>query len=129
LFNAYPDRKWLLIGMLGEGAIVFPTGGGVPLPTHLHAPGWVNWTGDGKHLFVSGEGQFRTSSYVLPLSPGQVLPERIAHGKSFPSEAELAKWPGVQIIPIAEVVPGPTADVYAFTREGVQRNIYRIPLP
>jgi eukaryotic-like serine/threonine-protein kinase len=129
LFNAYPDRKWLLIGMLGEGAIVFPTRGGVPLPTHLRAPDWVNWTGDGKHLFVSGEGQSRTSSYVLPLSPGQVLPERIVHGKNFPPAAELAKWPGVRIIPIAEVVPGPTADVYAFIREGVQRNIYRIPLP
>ena len=47
---------------------------------------------------------------------------------SFPSEAELAKLPGVRIIPIADVVPGPTADIYAFTRETVQRNMYRIPV-
>ena len=25
--------------------------------------------------------------------------------------------------------PGPTGDIYAFTRESVQRNLYRIPLP
>jgi hypothetical protein len=41
----------------------------------------------------------------------------------------LAKLPGVRIIPIANVVPGPTADIYAYTRETVQRNLYRIPLP
>jgi len=35
----------------------------------------------------------------------------------------------VRIIPMGEVVPGPTADIYAFTRESVQRNLYRIPLP
>jgi len=27
------------------------------------------------------------------------------------------------------VVPGPTADIYAFTRETVHRNLYRIPVP
>ena len=49
--------------------------------------------------------------------------------KDFPSDVELAKLPGVRIIPQGNVVPGPTADVYAFTRETVQRNIpYRIPV-
>jgi hypothetical protein len=29
----------------------------------------------------------------------------------------------------ASVAPGPTVDVYAYIRESVQRNLYRIPLP
>jgi hypothetical protein len=36
---------------------------------------------------------------------------------------------GVRTIPEADLVPGPTADIYAFTRESGQRNLYRIPLP
>ena len=67
--------------------------------------------------------------YVVPLSPGEVLPGSIARARNFPSEAELAKLPGVRTIPsAADIVPGPTEDVYAFTRETVQRNLYRIPV-
>jgi hypothetical protein len=61
------------------------------------------------------------------LSPGQVLPTSVS-AKDFPSESELASLLGVRIIPQSNAVPGPTADVYAFTRETVQRNLYRIPL-
>jgi len=129
LFHAYPDHKWLLIGTAAEGETVFPTRGGVSLSTHLHPPQWVSWTGDGKHLFVSGESEGASTAYVLPLSPGQVLPDSIARAKSFPSQEELAKLPGVRILPVGDVEPGPTADIYAFTREAVQRNLYQIPVP
>lgn len=78
-------------------------------------------------MIGANEGGLHT--YVVPLSPGEVLPRTIAIGESFPSDAELAKVPGVRIIPMGDIVPGPTADVYAFTRETVQRNLYRIPLP
>jgi eukaryotic-like serine/threonine-protein kinase len=128
LFWAYPDRKWLLLGALPKGEAIFPAEGGTPFWIHLKPPELVRWTGDGKHLFVLSLTESRTKTYVLPLSPGQVLPPSVAPAKDFPSDAELAKLPGVRIIPQGNVVPGPTADVYAFTRETVQRNLYRIPV-
>ena len=128
LFGGNPDRKWLLVGT-EDGETIFPTGGGAPLPIGLAPPAWAYWTGDGKHLFVGGESGSRTRAYVFPLSPGQVLPPGIAPGGKFLAEAELAKLPGVRFLPIGDVVPGPTADIYAFTREAVQRNLYRIPVP
>jgi hypothetical protein len=33
------------------------------------------------------------------------------------------------VIAVGDVVPGRTADIYAFTRESVHRNLYRVPLP
>jgi serine/threonine protein kinase/Tol biopolymer transport system component len=128
LFDVYPSHKWILIGVSPDGEVVFPAAGGAPIFTYLHPPRWLRWTGDGKYLFVAGSN-VKTKAFVLPLSPGQLLPPSLANAESFPSEAELAKMPGVRTIPMANVVPGPTADIYAFTRETVQRNLYRIPLP
>jgi hypothetical protein len=131
VFGVYPDRKWVLLGVAdrAQGEVIVPIGGGAPLVTHLHPPVWLRWTGDGKHLFVCGLNESRARTYVLSLSPGQVLPGNIALARNFPSEGELAKLPGVRIIPVGDVVPGPTSDIYAFTRETVQRNLYRIPVP
>jgi hypothetical protein len=61
------------------------------------------------------------------LTPGRPLPESFIHG--LPSEQEIVKLPGVRVIASTDVVPGRTADTYAFTRESVQRNLYRIPVP
>jgi serine/threonine protein kinase/Tol biopolymer transport system component len=129
VFSVYPDHKWLLVGMSPNGETVFPVGSGTPILTHVHPPNWFRWTGDGKHVVVCGLNGTRNRAYVLPLSPGEVLPRSIAAAGDSLSEGELAKLPGVQIIPIGDVVPGPTADVYAFAKEIVQRNLYRIPLP
>jgi hypothetical protein len=56
-----------------------------------------------------------------------MVPESIVDG--LPSEQEILKLPGARVIPFGNVVPGQTADIYAFTRESVQRNLYRIPIP
>jgi hypothetical protein len=56
------------------------------------------------------------------------VPSSLVTAKNFLSEGELAKFAGARVIPAGDVVPGPTADIYAFTRETVQRNLYRIPL-
>ncbi len=44
------------------------------------------------------------------------------------SEADIARIPGVQVIEAADVAPGPRRNVYAFSRETAQRNLYRIPI-
>jgi hypothetical protein len=66
-------------------------------------------------------------SYILPLPPGRSLPDVPPEG--FQTEGEIAKLPGVQVIESADVAPGPTPGLYAFSREAVQRNLYRIPVP
>jgi serine/threonine protein kinase len=128
VLGAPPDRKWLLLGVLPIGEVVLPIAGGAPVLTHLTPPYWPRWTEDGKHVFVCEADANSGRTYILPLSPGQVLPGSIALAKSSLSEGELAKMPGVRIIEIGDVVPGPTAEIYAFTRQNVQRNLYRVPL-
>jgi len=126
VYGASPDRKWILVAADPDGEVIVPSGGGAPIVTHVLPPNWLKWTGDGKHLFVSGENEENTKTYILPLSPGQVLPLSLLLAKGSP--VELAKEPGVRIMPMGHVMPGPAADIYAFTRESVQRNLYRIPL-
>lgn len=65
-------------------------------------------------------------TYVLPAKPGTLFPNLPPGG--FRSPADLAAVPGVRTIEAADVTPGPLPDVYAFSRENVQRNLYRIPL-
>jgi WD40 repeat protein len=121
------DRNWLALGT--GGVVIFRVDGGAPLRTQIQASATtLKWSGDGKHLFVQGKGGAKLDkAYILPLSPGQMVPESIVHG--LPSEPEILKLPGARVIPLSNVVPGPTADTYAFTRESVQRNLYRIPVP
>jgi hypothetical protein len=59
--------------------------------------------------------------------PGQILPDVPADG--FTSDAEIAALPGVEVLDHEDVAFGPTPGVYAFSRESVQRNLYRIPTP
>ena len=100
----------------------------IPLLTQLLPPTLIGWSGDGKHFFVqSRAGDNVGKAYVLPSAPGRLVPESIVHG--LPSGQEILKLPGVRVITTSDVAPGPTADIYAFTRESVQRNLYRVPVP
>jgi hypothetical protein len=91
----------------------------------------LRWSADAKRIFISvttskmSEICGRTD--VVPLLPGRMLPQIPA--ADFRSEEELARLPGVRIIDAADVAPGPTPEVYAYSRETVQRNLYRIPPP
>jgi hypothetical protein len=129
LSNASPDRKWMVLGSRAdEGLIFFRIDGGAPLRTQLPPAMKLGWSGDGKHMFLEGRGAaLLGQAYVFPLPPGQLVPESIVHG--LPSEREILKLPGARVIPSIDVALGPTADVYAFTRENVQRNLYRVPVP
>ena len=126
-----PDGQWLVVGSLAQDAtLAFPLAGGPPLPIF---PGsvWLRWSTDRRLVFMSlgtrGHVITQGTTYSVPLPPGRMLPEIPAGG--FRSEAEIARLPGVQVIDAFDAAPGPTPGVYAFSRETVQRNLYRVPLP
>ena len=107
--------------------MIFRVDGGAPLQTRIPGRTLLRWSGDGKHLFLNRPGTSEDKTYAFPLTPGRPLPDSLNDG--LPSEQEIVKLPGVRVIASTDVVPGRTADTYAFTRESVQRNLYRIPLP
>ena len=123
--GASPDRNWLVLSSLAAGGLVFfRIDGGASLVTQLSPPTSIAWSGDGRHVFVQPRaGNNVGKAYVFRLSSGHLVPESIVHG--LPSDQEILKLPGTRVIPSADVAPGPTADIYAFTRESVQRNLYR----
>jgi serine/threonine protein kinase len=124
-----PDREWLVMDSPPEEGssvgLAFPLRGStlMRVPPSRH-----EWSRDGKYLFleagVAGAGVTR----VVPLPPSRALPTNPA-GVVPSSDEEMGKLPGVRVIPSGDVAPGLTADVYAFTRVTVQRNLYRIPVP
>jgi hypothetical protein len=119
-----PDGRWIsgaittgtnpptwLISLSGADPVLF-----------LQARASLYWAPDGSRLYVSNLQR----TYVLPLAAGSMLPAIPSGG--FRTYEELAAIPGVQIIPYSDVGPGPSADVYVFSRVTVVRNIFQIPI-
>jgi len=127
LMGESPDRNWLVLGTARGGFAILRIDGGAPLQTPITGRTLLRWSGDGKHLFLNRTLTTRDKTYVFPLTPGRPLPESFIDG--LPSEQDIVQLPGVRVIASTDVVPGRTADTYAFTRESVQRNLYRIPVP
>jgi Tol biopolymer transport system component len=127
-----PDGRWIVAW--AGATIAYPVHGGSPIRL-LGADIRLKWSPDGRLLFIMAPaGQTAPSipsasgrTYVVPLAPGQMLPP-IPDG-GFRSLEEIAKLPGVRILETADLSPGPTSNIYAFSRESTQRNLYRIPLP
>ncbi len=101
-------------------------------PVYLENDFGLNWSQDGKLLYfacpkdaMSARG--RGVTYLIPLHHGEMFPKLIQDGLR--SEQDLAKLPGAQVIESADVAPGLGPDVYAYSRETTQRNLFRIPIP
>lgn len=135
-----PDGEWLvawaeLPGDDGVKTYAFPLQGGNP--TLLYDGGGTNhsidWSSDGRTLFLPGEsGQWLGSggfgeTVLIPIPPGQSFPDAIAEG--LVGEGSVAAIRGATVIDSGDVRPGPSPEVYAFSRQSVQSNLYRIPLP
>jgi DNA-binding winged helix-turn-helix (wHTH) protein/Tol biopolymer transport system component len=117
-----PDGRWLVawapIGGNGRPSIqVFPLNGGTPIQMGQRV--FVSWPMDGRSVLIS--------TYLFPLKPGEVLPAIPAGGLQSPDE--VSRLPGARLIEADGVVFGQSADVYAFYKGIVQRNLYRISIP
>ena len=128
-----PDGQWLVVRLPaadGTSETAFPLRGGPPV--RIGAPSLnqshVGWTRDGRLMFlwVASSMELRAgTTYALPLPPGRSILAVPAGG--FRSNAEIARMPGTRVID-GFAVPGPTAEVYAYSRETEQRNLFRIPI-
>jgi hypothetical protein len=126
-----PDGRWVVTY---DGAILaYPVDGGSPVRM-FGLDVRFKWSSDARFLFLmQGVGQAAGvpsasgRTYIVPLALGKMLPPVPDGG--FRSFDEVATLPGVRLIESADVAPGPTPDVYAFSRETTQRNLYRIPVP
>ena len=83
----------------------------------------MSWTPDRKFVYL----RYETSTYAIPLKPGQMLPPIPASG--FPSKEAIAALPGARLVAEGYVYPGPNPSVYAVVKVSTQRNIYRVPVP
>jgi Tol biopolymer transport system component len=130
-----PDGRWLVVYARPSeheagASLALPLAGGSPVK--LFGSGiTAKWSRNGGHLFLSiGSSQYSGytgNTYVLPLPRGKMLPEIPPGG--YPTGDAIRKLPGVGVIDTPDVDPGPTPDVYAFSRGKVQRNLYRVPVP
>jgi Tol biopolymer transport system component/predicted Ser/Thr protein kinase len=130
-----PDGRLLAARLIRSGGVVtviYPLDGGTPL--RMTTPGgvgiYVKWSQDGSwiYLMIPGSMFFEDGrTYAVPLAKGKLLPEIPPDG--FQTEEQLAALPGVRRINAFDVAPGPDSDTYAFARQTVERNLYRIPIP
>jgi hypothetical protein len=131
------DGQWLAVyarpsemDREAGATLALPLQGGSPVLIYGQLI-FVKWSWDGKFLFLSVPKSFYSgetgNTYVLALPRGRALPEIPKAG--FPSEEAIAKLPGVRVIDSWDVAPGPDAEVFAFSRVTVQRNLYRMPVP
>lgn len=132
--GASPDGDFVIgwTRMSGtQGTEAFPSSGGAPVPI-LNGICNLRWPPDRKFLYLSVSTGMQSAAafgrtYVIPLPPNKLFPP-IPHD-GFHSEDEIARLPGVRVIEAADVFPGATPGSYAYSRETVQRNLYRVPLP
>jgi len=126
------DGRWLLArfpSAAGTSLMGVPLRGGslVRIAVGDVNESLLKWSADGRTMLLSVPAVPSGAAYIVPLMPGQMFPQ-IPRG-GFQSEAGVAKLPGAVRIPAADAAPGPTPNVYAFSRPTVQRNLYRIPIP
>jgi serine/threonine protein kinase/Tol biopolymer transport system component len=138
LYGISSDRQWLAVkrpGDTGSTSAAFSVSSGALVTILSPALGFnnsrVEWSTDGRHFVIhvqiSGSGRASGRTYVIPLSPGKTFPQIPAGG--FRSEEEIRSLPGARTIDSFDVAPGAAPEVYAVSRQIIQRNLYRISLP
>jgi eukaryotic-like serine/threonine-protein kinase len=136
ILSISPDAQWLVTNGLPTGGettistLILPMGGG-PSIEILNGFCKAQWQPDGRFFYLSVYTGMQSAgaygkTYVLPVPHGKMLPDIPVGG--FSSEAAIAALPGVRVIDSADIAPGASPDVYAFSRQTIHRNLYRVPL-
>ena len=136
LHSVSPDAQWLIAnGALTAGesdisAMVLSMTGSSSIKI-LNGFCIAQWQPDSRFFYLSVLRGMQSAgaygkTYVLPVPHGKTLPDIPAGG--FPSEAAIAALPGIRVINSADVAPGPAPDIYAFSRQTIHRNLYRVPI-
>jgi Tol biopolymer transport system component/predicted Ser/Thr protein kinase len=124
-----PDGQWIATSAPFR---LVSTVDGTEKPVLETLTGRLRWSADGSLMYLSiqvGEASAFAfgRTFVIPLARGEVFPASAPRG--FQSEEQLAAAPGVRVLPYGDVGAGPSANVYAFSRTTITRNLYRVPLP
>jgi eukaryotic-like serine/threonine-protein kinase len=131
-----PDGEWVIVNRAQTDApqspeitgrqpetVAVPTRGGSPKRIcAFNCLPYTTWSPDGRFLFVGDTG--RTA--VLPIPPGQPLPDLPAAGIGSP--AELHAIAGARTIERVGVLPGLSLSTYVFLKSELRRNLFRIHL-
>jgi Tol biopolymer transport system component len=136
ILSISPDAQWIVTNGLptsGEttwSTLILPMRGGSSVEI-LNAFCKAQWQPDSRFFYLSVYTGMQSAgaygkTYVLPVPRGRMLPDIPAGG--FPSEAVIAALPSVRVIDSADIAPGASPDVYAFSRQTIHRNLYRVPL-
>jgi DNA-binding winged helix-turn-helix (wHTH) protein/Tol biopolymer transport system component len=130
-----PDRRWIVAfvppvdGGLYLTTLAIPTEGGSPKRICVRANCTVNWSPDGKFLYVGVERKSRTSqgkTLVIPVPPGQMFPELPETGIRGLADGSALR--GARVLEGWNIAPGPSPSVFAYVKTTVHRNLFRIPL-
>ena len=130
-----PDGRYAVVQaeVKGEdvprGIFAIPLDGGTPVRI-CSGLCVVRWSMDGKSLFLSVVGgshghSFGWGTFIVPLAAGQMLPKLPPRGVA--SKADAEALPGARPTDLP-ALPGLTGKVYAYARQSVHRNLFRIPL-
>lgn len=132
--NISPDGRWVVVRVPSTQAatepntvMAYPLEGGSPM--QLCDLCQVGWTNGGRFIWLSLGGMVGTDSgktFIIPLPAGQSFPRLPAAG--IRSEHEVRTLPGAQLVRNGLALMGPDPSIYAFSRELVQRNLYRVPI-
>jgi serine/threonine protein kinase/WD40 repeat protein len=143
LISLSPDDRWIVATIASANSdrsqivYAYPTRGGLPrVLCRVCAVGsWeidppiVSWSLDQKSLYISlthTGANDKPKTIVIPLNPGHAFP---ASWSELVTNPKIARMPGVHVVDLPSVFPGPNASNYAFWRFNTQRNLYRISLP
>ena len=121
-----PDGSWVVLyATLADrnlGTFAVPVGGGDPRKLcTVVCDVW--WSGNGSRLFVNIPNQ---RTLVIPILPGQVLPDVPATGFDIPPDRLTIA--SLQVLDEPEIVPTSDPSSYVYVKTETRKNLYRIPL-
>jgi DNA-binding winged helix-turn-helix (wHTH) protein/Tol biopolymer transport system component len=126
-----PDRRWIstsgTIPNVGAGTFAVPLSGGAPQRICWGCP--AVWAPDGRFLYLFTQPPSRTdpgTTWVIPTAAREMLPKLPPQG--IRSLADVKLIPGVHSMNAYAFFPGPEPSTYAYVKNTMHRNLFRIPL-